>query len=396
MSRRKSLSGARWKPDTQNFDRDLAYRHDCGQLDELEMAIYATIKERSKKWPRAEIVEVWAEAYQMTQADIAGNRDWGTLTKEEKFEFACERAKTNTNKAMRIDDGLRVGMWQMKGDEAHIALKIGGAHYALDKERDSQGQYAGRFKDKPPEITEYEEGSEFDDTEDDAEDDTDVTDDEVEVEVDEVEEISCRSYEDTAEIDRVEQDNADYQDGSARIALENAPAGSSTLLPTETGNEDIPPGLSPDSSADDDDKRSLIGDFLENQGGHITYRADWTKVHAEQNKVLDRLHIEQQIEKYPDGVEAKAAKAEEESETEYETLVRILGPKQADWLWGYEWDIAGSNQRTRPASSAKDRSRAYRLRQKVIIAAAAAARPTVPPEVFVTTCALYERDTRPT
>ena len=34
------------------------------------------------------------------------------------------------------------------------------------------------------------------------------------------------------------------------VALENAPAGSSTLLPTETGNEDIPPGLSPDSSAD--------------------------------------------------------------------------------------------------------------------------------------------------
>ena len=67
MSRRKSLPGARWRPDTVTFDRDLAYTYDCGRLSELDTAIYTTIKALSTKRPRQEIVEVRAEAFQMTQ-----------------------------------------------------------------------------------------------------------------------------------------------------------------------------------------------------------------------------------------------------------------------------------------------------------------------------------------
>ena len=170
---------------------------------------------------------------------------------------------------MRIDDALRVGMWQMKGDEAHVSLKIGGAYYSLDKERDSEGRYAERPKP-------YTESESFDseptfesETDEDETDDEDEADNEDEAD-DEQDEQEVAELSEIEKID--ERDAADF-------VLHNNP--------TEIGKPDVAPGLNEDPTADDDDKPNPLGP--ENEGGHLTYRPDWVKCHEQENQIIEKI-----------------------------------------------------------------------------------------------------------
>jgi hypothetical protein len=126
------------RPNTKSFPVAAAFADDLlakkfgdGSLVGLDRLIYAKVKEVSSKGRRHERGEVRAEAFQQTQADIAL-----ALTKHEQIsmnrftqEWVIDRARINTNKAMRVD------AWQFhEGDEAPVGLRlrVGGRPWNLE------------------------------------------------------------------------------------------------------------------------------------------------------------------------------------------------------------------------------------------------------------------------